>query len=136
MLEAIAVLLVCQLLGELIVVGLGLPLPGPVIGMALLFFGLMIYGKVPESLGNMTKGLLDQLSLLFVPAGVGVMTHLTLLGEEWIPITVSLVVSTLVALGVTGIMMQKLVVRADGNNGSTAEINKEIKNNSEQGGDK
>ena len=136
MLEAIAVLLVCQLLGELIVIGLGLPLPGPVIGMALLFFGLMIYGKVPESLGNMTKGLLDQLSLLFVPAGVGVMTHLTLLGEEWVPITVSLVVSTLVALGVTGFMMQKLVVRADGNNGSNYEIDQAVKNNNEQGGNK
>ena len=113
MLEAIAVLLVCQLLGELIVIGLGLPLPGPVIGMALLFFGLMIYGKVPESLGNMTKGLLDQLSLLFVPAGVGVMTHLTLLGEEWMPITASLVISTLITLGLTGVMMQKFVVSAD-----------------------
>ena len=113
MLEAIAVLLVCQLLGESIAIGLGLPLPGPVIGMALLFFALMIYGKVPESLGNMTKGLLDQLSLLFVPAGVGVMTHLTLLGEEWIPVTASLVASTLLTLGVTGVMMQKLVVRAD-----------------------
>ena len=113
MLEAIAVLLVCQLIGELIVIGLGLPLPGPVIGMAILFFGLMVYGKVPESLGSMTKGLLDQLSLLFVPAGVGVMTHLTLLGEEWMPITASLIVSTLITLAVTGIMMQKLVTRAD-----------------------
>jgi len=111
-LEAIAVLLVCQLLGESIVLGLGIPLPGPVIGMAILFFALIIYGKVPEPLSNMTKGLLDQLSLLFVPAGVGVMTHLTLLGEEWMPITAALVVSTLVTLGVTGFMMQKLVTRA------------------------
>jgi len=117
MLEAIAILLICQLLGEAIVIGLDLPLPGPVIGMAILFFGLMIYGKVPESLGSMTKGLLDQLSLLFVPAGVGVMTHLTLLGEEWIPITASLVISTLITLGLTGFMMQKLVVRADNKNG-------------------
>ncbi|MDH5258631.1 MAG: CidA/LrgA family protein [Gammaproteobacteria bacterium] len=116
MLEAIAVLLVCQLMGELIVIGLGLPLPGPVIGMAILFFGLVFYGKVPEALGSMTKGLLDQLSLLFVPAGVGVMTHLTLLGEEWLPITASLVISTLVTLGLTGIMMQKLVVKADQTN--------------------
>lgn len=103
-------------MGELIVIGLGLPLPGPVIGMAILFFGLVFYGKVPEALGSMTKGLLDQLSLLFVPAGVGVMTHLTLLGEEWLPITASLVISTLVTLGLTGIMMQKLVVKADQTN--------------------
>jgi len=109
MLEAIALLLVCQLVGELAVVGLNLPLPGPVVGMAIMFLGLVVYGKVPEQLDNATRGLLDQLSLLFVPAGVGVMTHLTLLGEEWVPVTSSLIISTLLALGVTGIMMQKLI---------------------------
>ncbi len=109
MLEAIAVLLICQLAGELIVAAAGLPLPGPVLGMAILFFGLVVYGKIPETLSNVTKGLLDQLSLLFVPAGVGVMTHLSLLGSEWVPVTTSLVVSTLVTLAVTGFMMQKLV---------------------------
>jgi holin-like protein len=112
-LEAIAALLVCQLVGELIVIGVGLPLPGPLIGMAIMFIGLVIYGDVPESLANTTKGLLDQLSLLFVPAGVGVMTHLTLLGEEWVPITSSLVISTLMAIGVTGFMMQKLSAITD-----------------------
>jgi len=112
-LEAVAALLVCQLLGELIVIGLGLPLPGPLIGMAIMFLGLVVYGGVPESLGNAAKGLLDQLSLLFVPAGVGVMTHLALLGDEWIPITSSLVISTLIAIAVTGLMMQKLSARTD-----------------------
>ena len=113
MLEAVAMLLVCQLFGELLVVGLGLPLPGPVVGMIIMFLGLVVYGSVPESLDIATKGLLDQLSLLFVPAGVGVMTHLTLLGEEWLPVTSSLVLSTLLALGITGLMMQKLIVRID-----------------------
>ena len=113
MLEAIAALLICQLVGELVVISIGLPLPGPLIGMAIMFIGLVIYGGVPESLANTTKGLLDQLSLLFVPAGVGVMTHLTLLGEEWVPITSSLVISTLMAIGVTGFMMQKLSARTD-----------------------
>jgi len=112
-LEAVAALLVCQLVGELVVIGFDLPLPGPLIGMAIMFLGLIIYGRVPESLDNAAKGLLDQLSLLFVPAGVGVMTHLALLGEEWIPITGSLVISTLIAIAVTGLMMQKLSARTD-----------------------
>jgi len=112
-LEAVAALLVCQLVGELIVIGLDLPLPGPLIGMAIMFLGLIVYGRVPASLDNAAKGLLDQLSLLFVPAGVGVMTHLALLGEEWIPITTSLIISTLIAIAVTGFMMQKLSARTD-----------------------
>ena len=106
MLEAITILLCCQLLGELIVVGLELPLPGPVIGMALLFVGLVLYGRVPDNLASAALGFLDQLSLLFVPAGVGVMTHLGLLGTQWLPISASLVISTLLTIALTGWLMQ------------------------------
>jgi len=114
MLESLAVLLLCQLLGELLVVALDWPIPGPVIGMALLFTGLMIRGELPQPLADTANGLLGQLSLLFVPAGVGVMTHLTLLGHQWLPITASLVVSTLLTIAVTGWLMQRLVGAGDG----------------------
>ncbi len=109
MLDALTVVLTCQLVGELIVVGTGLPLPGPVVGMALLFLGLVIRGGVPESLGRVATTLLQNLSLLFVPAGVGVMTHLSLLESEWLPISVALVVSTLLTIAVTGLAMSGLL---------------------------
>jgi putative effector of murein hydrolase LrgA (UPF0299 family) len=108
MLESLAVLLLCQLAGELIVGVLDWPVPGPVIGMALLFAGLVIKGDAPEPLTETANGLLAQLSLLFVPAGVGVMTHLTLLGNQWLPLTASLLVSTLLTIAVTGWLMQRL----------------------------
>ena len=114
MLEAVAILLLCQLAGELIVVYLGWPVPGPVGGMGLLFAGLMVRGSVPDNLADAANGLLGQLSLLFVPAGVGVMTHLTLLGNQWLPLTASLIASTLLTIAVTGLLMQKLVGRGDG----------------------
>ena len=113
MLESLAVLLFCQLMGELTVRALELPVPGPVVGMAILFFGLMIRGNIPEPLAQTANGLLAQLSLLFVPAGVGVMTHLTLLGEQWLPLSVSLIVSTLLTIAVTGLLMQHLAARED-----------------------
>jgi len=108
MLESIALLLLCQLLGELIVVALQLPIPGPVVGMVILFCGLIIRGNIPEPLTQTANGLLAQLSLLFVPAGVGVMTHLTLLGNQWLPLSLSLVISTLLTIAVTGLIMQRL----------------------------
>jgi len=108
MLESLAVLLLCQLAGELIVLLLDWPVPGPVIGMALLFSALVIKGGVPEPLADTASGLLAHLSLLFVPAGVGVMTHLTLLGNQWLPLTASLLVSTLLTIAVTGWLMQRL----------------------------
>lgn len=114
MLEALAVLLLCQLIGELLVLFMQWPVPGPVVGMALLFLGLIIRGDMPENLAQTANGLLGQLSLLFVPAGVGVMTHLTLLGNQWLPISAALIVSTLLTIAVTGLLMQRLTGKGDG----------------------
>lgn len=108
MLNFFIVLLVCQLVGEILVVATGVPLPGPVIGMALLFCGLLAAGHIPTPLEKMGDGLLSNLSLLFVPAGVGVMLHAEQVGAELIPITVSLIASTLITIAVTAWVMQKL----------------------------
>ena len=111
MLAAITVLLVFQLIGEIAVVAFGLPVPGPVVGMALLFVSLILRGSVTDDLGSTASGLLRHLSLLFVPAGVGVMAHLSRLADEWLPITVSLVLSTLLTIAVTAIVMRALLAR-------------------------
>ncbi|MDD3447846.1 MAG: CidA/LrgA family protein [Gammaproteobacteria bacterium] len=108
MLAALTLLLLCQLAGEVIAQLSGLPLPGPVIGMLLLFFGLVIRGEVPDALDQAARGLLDHLSLLFVPAGVGVVLHLARVGDEWLPLSAALVLSTLLAIVVTGRIMQRL----------------------------
>ena len=111
MLAALTVLLVYQLVGEVIVVAAGLPVPGPVVGMALLFVSLMLRGTVSGDLRDTANGLLRHLSLLFVPAGVGVMAHLHRLADEWLPITVSLLLSTLLTIAVTAIVMRALLAR-------------------------
>ncbi len=105
MLENFTLILFCQLLGELVVTALALPLPGPVVGMLLLFCLLVIRGFVPDELGKVSDALLSSLSLLFVPAGVGVMLHFELLGAELIPLSVALVVSTLLTIAVTALVM-------------------------------
>ena len=99
------VLLACQLAGEVIALALQLPVPGPVVGMVILFCGLLVYGRVPQPLSAVTGELLQNLSLLFVPAGVGVMLHAQLLADHWLALSLGLVLSTLFALVVTGAMM-------------------------------
>lgn len=113
MLESFAVLLVCQLLGELLVTAVGLPVPGPVVGMLVLLLGLMLKGGVPESLALTAGGLLQHLSLLFVPAGVGVMLHLTLLGDQWPAVGLALLASTVLTLLVVGALMTWTVRRLE-----------------------
>lgn len=111
MLGAITLLLVYQLLGEVAVQILALPVPGPVVGMLLLFLTLLARGAAPEPLRATCQTLLAHLSLLFVPAGVGVMLHFKRLGAEWLPIAVALVASTVICIGVTALVMQWLLRR-------------------------
>lgn len=105
-LGAITLLLVYQLLGEIVVLALGLPVPGPVVGFAALFLTLVARRGVSEDLRETANGILAHLSLLFVPAGVGVMVHLGRLREEWLPIAVALVASTALTIALTALAMR------------------------------
>jgi holin-like protein len=106
MINTFATLLVFQTLGEGLAYGLSLPIPGPVIGMVLLFLYLIVKSDAAAKLAPTTLEFLKHLSLLFVPAGVGVMVHAQRIAEEWVPITVALVVSTAVSLVVTALVLR------------------------------
>ena len=112
MIGALTVILGCQLIGEAFVVVTGLPVPGPVVGMVLLFAGLVVRGGVPDQLSTVGDALLSNLALLFVPAGVGVVLHLGVLGREGAAITAALIVSTLITIAVTALIM-RFALRAD-----------------------
>ncbi|MBH8580623.1 CidA/LrgA family protein [Bisbaumannia pacifica] len=104
----LSVLLGFQLLGELLARGLAMPVPGPVIGMALLLGGLLVLGRVPEGLRRTGEGLLRHLTLLFVPAGVGMMVHFELIRADLWPLLITLVASTAITLAVTAKVMSRL----------------------------
>src|SRR5574343_75619 len=106
MLSALTQLLVFQLVGEVIARALSLPVPGPVLGMILLFVALVLRGGPGESLQTTSQNLLQHLSLLFVPAGTGIMVHLHRVAAEWLPLLLSLLISTGVTLAVTALAMR------------------------------
>ena len=108
MLDGFLVLLGCQLIGEFAAAATGAPIPGPVIGMALLFGVLAVRGSVPASVEGVGRGLLSTLSLLFVPAGAGVMLHIGRLSEHWAAVAAALIVSTAAGLICTGLAMARL----------------------------
>lgn len=104
MLPALTILLVYQTVGEVAALWLGLPIPGPVIGMVMLFATLVARGSAPAQLRDTANGLLTHLSLLFVPAGVGLMIHVDRIRGEALPIVISLVASTAVTIAVTALV--------------------------------
>ena len=95
----LTILLAFQLAGEAISRGLSLPLPGPVIGMAMLFLLLAARPALADRIRPTTTVLLAHLSLLFVPAGVGVVGHLDRFGTDGPALLVALVASTVLAIG-------------------------------------
>jgi holin-like protein len=111
---AITALLVCQLAGEVAVRVLHLPVPGPVIGMVILFIALMARRKpAPETLGGTADALLGNLGLLFVPAGVGVVLFLPILARDWAPLSLAVLAGTLAAIAATGRLAQALLPKDD-----------------------
>ncbi len=105
MLSALTQLLLFQLAGEVLARGLALPIPGPVLGMLFLFVALIIRGGADHELQGTSQTLLQHLSLLFVPAGTGIMVHLHRVADEWLPLLLSLLISTAITLAVTALVM-------------------------------
>jgi holin-like protein len=110
MIASLSLILLCQLAGEVFVRALALPMPGPVIGLMLLLvllvardrFAVLARGPLQgDGVESASRGLLANLSLLFVPAGVGVVQKLDLVAEHGVAFLGVLAVSVLVTLLVT-----------------------------------
>ena len=108
MILTIALLLSFQLAGLLLVTLFGLPVPGPVMGMVLFLFALMRGNGVLEKTLPVVNVLLAHFALLFVPAGVGIIEHVDRLQAEWLPITASIIGSSILAM-VTTVLVTRLV---------------------------
>ncbi len=109
-LTGLAWLLLCQSAGEALVRLLQLRLPGPVIGM-LLLLGLLRWPAVRSGVAACADALLAHLSLLFVPVGVGVMTHLGVLSDYGLRLLLVLVLSTWIGLAMAAWVLHLLLHR-------------------------
>jgi len=104
----LGILLALQFVGELVSTGFSLPVPGNVIGMALLLLLLHLNVVKVCWIEAAVELLLSHMALFFVPAGVGVMVYFDLIRSEWLPIAVGTVASTFVVMAVTGWVAEKL----------------------------
>ena len=113
MLRAFATLLVFQCLGEGVsyLSKLPVPVPGPVIGMLLLFGFLMLRPQEADAIEPTALELLRHLSLLFIPAGVGIMVSAGKVRGDALAVVVSLAVSTTLAIAVTALVTRALLRR-------------------------
>lgn len=116
MIRALTLILALQLAGEVIVRTGGLVVPGPVLGMALFLLLMVLVPKVADHARATATGLLQHLSLLFVPAGVGVVGHIQALGADLLPLLLAIIASTAAAIAVGALVFSataKLTGHAD-----------------------
>ncbi|MEM5329941.1 CidA/LrgA family protein [Paraburkholderia sp. JHI2823] len=111
MLRSLAALLIFQCLGESVSYVFSLPVPGPVIGMLLLFAFAMMRPAAVEAIEPTALELLRHLSLLFIPAGVGIMVSAQAVKGEALAVIASLVVSTTLGIAVTALVTRALLRR-------------------------
>ena len=112
MIGALTLMILCQLAGEVIARAASLPLPGPVLGLVWLLLILVVRGGPSTQLRGTAGGLLRNMSLLFVPAGVGVVTQLDVLRQNGIAVLIAVVISTALGMGTTAWVMQRLARRS------------------------
>jgi putative effector of murein hydrolase LrgA (UPF0299 family) len=114
LLPAFALLLLFQCLGEGAVFLLGLPVPGPVAGMVMLFVSLVRWPALQTRIETAANALLGHLSLLFVPAGVGIVAAAGSVDGHWLALAASLVASTLLTLALTGLVLRGMKPEGEG----------------------
>ena len=107
-LRGLASLLLFQVAGEGLARGFTLPVPGPVVGLVLLLPALQ-WARLRAPIAAAADLLLAHLSLLFVPVGVGVITHLALVSRYGLQLRVVIVLATWIGLAVTALVMRVLL---------------------------
>jgi holin-like protein len=104
MLPQLVLLMGFQLLGDAVIRLTGLPFPGPLCGMALLLLYLQLSGGASAELSAVGTTLVDNLGLLFVPAGAAIVTYVALLTSEGVAILGALIISTMAAVLAGGLV--------------------------------
>jgi holin-like protein len=107
--NGLTLLLVYQLFGEILSRLLQIPIPGPVLGMLLLFCSLFFFKKTKNTISETSSAILNHLSLLFIPAGVGLMTHFSRLEQVWLSISIALFLGAIINFVATAWLMQLTV---------------------------
>lgn len=103
------ILIAFQVLGEALSRQLPLAIPGPVIGMVLLFVALLFFPRLLQKIERAAMDLLQHLSLLFIPAGVGIMVSYQQVGSDWGAIIISMIMSTVLTMAVVALSFKYLL---------------------------
>lgn len=105
------IILGIYLVGEFLSTSLHLPIPGNILGMVILFVLLCTKVVKVDNISTVTNFLLDHLAFFFIPAGVGLMASMGIIKSTWWQLLVVCLSTTVIIIGVTGIIVQAISKR-------------------------
>lgn len=106
MIRGLVQILLFQGLGEIISKLLGLPIPGPVIGLVLLLATLLMRRRIDADLDLVATAFTQHLGLLFIPAAVGVVMFVPQLADHGLTIAVILLISVATSVAVSALVLK------------------------------
>jgi holin-like protein len=109
MIMGLLILLFFQAVGELTSWGLGLFIPGPVMGMVYFFIGLLMYPPLKDRVLKLSRFINSYLALFFVPAGVGLIEYFDLFGRFGTAMMITLILSTVITMLFTAWIFNRLL---------------------------
>lgn len=114
MLYAMAALVLLQYVGAGLSKWLNIPVPGPLMGMALMLIILCMIGRLPDALRRVSGGLVSHLMLLFIPSVAAIMTQIDHVRTEWLPFVLASVVGTALTILATALTLRYMLKRQRG----------------------
>lgn len=115
MIIGLLVLIAFQILGELLALWLNLPVPGAVIGLLLLLVCLRLWPwpkAIAEATEQVSGKLINHLSLLFLPAGVGIFFLSEPINAQWPAVLAAMLGGTFVAMLLSSLAYRIFSARA------------------------
>lgn len=103
------IILAISFIGELLKYLLPFPIPASIYGMAILFTGLMTGIIKLDSVKETGKFLIEIMPVMFIPAGVGIMTSWGLLKSILVPVCIITVVTIVTVMAATGRVSQCII---------------------------
>jgi len=109
LLHGLAIILFLQWLSTAIISFLGIPFPPPLLGM-LILTALLCTGVIKENyIEDICTALIDKMALLFLPAGVSMILYLDVIKAELLPISLTVILSSVIILCSTALVLEMLL---------------------------
>ena len=109
LLHGLAIILFLQWLSTAIISFLGIPFPPPLLGM-LILTALLCTGVIKENyIEDICTALIDKMALLFLPAGVSMILYLDVIKAELLPISLTVLISSVIILCSTALVLEMLL---------------------------